>query len=90
MEQVAAAKRQSPDRQRFAPGKRRPIAGGMFSHAEDAKDHNLPLTICCSVELLVSTDKKRAVAEGRQQQDSTIPSAHRAARSGKKLILSAN
>ena len=48
--------------QRIPLDKRWPIAEGLLSHAEDAKDHNLPLMIWYGVEPLVPTDKKRAIA----------------------------
>lgn len=48
--------------QRIPLEKRWPIAEGLLTHAEDAKDHNLPLMIWYGIEPLVPLDKKRAIA----------------------------
>ena len=48
--------------QRIPLEARWPIAEGLLTHAEDAKDHNLPLMIWYGIEPLVPLDKKHAIA----------------------------
>ncbi|MBI1901992.1 MAG: FG-GAP repeat protein [Planctomycetia bacterium] len=50
--------------QRLPVGRRWEIAAALAAHAEDAKDHNLPLMYWYGIEPLVAADPARAVALG--------------------------
>lgn len=47
---------------RLAPGDRWPILEGLLTHAEDAKDHNLPLMYWYGLEPMSDVDPQRALA----------------------------
>ena len=53
---IASALQKMPAEQRW------PVLAALFSHIEDAKDHNLPLMYWYALEPLTDTDPKRALA----------------------------
>lgn len=63
---LASALQRLPEAQRWS------IVEGLVSHAEDSKDHNLPLVIWYGVEPLVEVDPGRAIKLAQSSQIETV------------------